>query len=65
VDFPNDLILDFYLTNAGAENFKDFLKPRSHSSHQTRWVLLAKDINRLGMSKVEDLFRLAYQLRAK
>ena len=64
VDFPNELILDFYLTKAAADNFKNFIKPRSHSSHRTRWVLPAKDINRMGISKVTELFRLAHQLRA-
>ena len=65
VDFPDELILDFYLPKAATDNFKNFIKPCLHSSYQTRWVLHAKDINRMGISEVKDLITLAHQLRMK
>jgi hypothetical protein len=67
-DFPDDLLLDFYLKDKDIDLFKDiknFLRKRSHHSHKNRKVLLAKDINKINIDRIKDLFKHAHQLRAK
>jgi hypothetical protein len=61
VEFTPYLLLDFYLTRSGYDQYKDFIRQRP--SNPARWVVIDYDINRLGMINAQALIQRAHQLR--